>query len=206
VKLHNDPRAELRAQGRRYVFSVLHAHQVAAVIDGEKGTGAMVSRSADGQIIVPSLRVRGIVPVRGSGRGAAGGKGGIAALDALVVHVRGGKPAYLAVDGPRGPRGHVHKGIAVLAQQADAVVLNLVAVADRRWTLHRSWDKLQIPKPFSTIQGYFSEPLTIVPGESIESFRQRIEASLHAMEATCDPSSPANARPDAGQLAARHAA
>lgn len=167
---------------------MLHAHQLSTVINGEPGTGAMVSRSSDGQIIVPSLRVRGIVPVRGSARGASISKGGLAALDALVAHVRSENPAYLAVDGPRGPRSHVHKGIAVLAQRSDAAVLNLVAIPSRRWILRQTWDRLQIPMPFSTIRGYFAQPLAIRPGESIEQFRLRIEASLRALEARYDPS------------------
>ncbi len=64
VRVHDDPRPQLRSQGKRYIFSVLHAHQVSAIVDSEKGTGAMVSRSLDGQIIVPALRVRGVIPVR----------------------------------------------------------------------------------------------------------------------------------------------
>ncbi len=186
IKIHGDPRPILRANEKRYVFSVLHAHQVAAIIDGERGTGAMVSRSADGQIIVPSLWVRGIVPIRGSGRGSASNKGGLAALDALVEHVRSGKPAYLAVDGPRGPRGHVHKGIASLAQQSDAAVLNFVAIPSKKWVL-KSWDRLQIPKPFSTIHAYFAKPLMSAEGESVEQFRLRIEESLNALEGLHDP-------------------
>jgi lysophospholipid acyltransferase (LPLAT)-like uncharacterized protein len=188
VRLHNDPRGALKAAGKRYIYAVLHAHQVSAIVDGEPGTGAMVSRSLDGQIIVPALRVRGIVPVRGSGgRGDGGGRGGREALQALIDHVRGGRPAYLAVDGPRGPRGHVHKGIAVLARQADAAVILMVPVPTRRWILKRAWDRLQIPRPFSRIDGYFAEPLTSEEGESAEAFRARIELRLRTLELEHDP-------------------
>ncbi|MGI9473909.1 MAG: DUF374 domain-containing protein [Rubripirellula sp.] len=122
IRLHGDPRKRLKEKKTRYVYAVLHAHQVAAIIDGEPGTGAMVSQSGDGEIIVPSLRIRGIVPVRGSGgRGQGKGRGGLAALEALIQHVVGGRPAYLAVDGPRGPRGHVQRGIVKLASQHPTV-------------------------------------------------------------------------------------
>src|SRR6056297_308359 len=74
VRVHDDPRETLRRDGVRYIYAVLHAHQVAAILGGERGTGAMVSRSRDGEIIVPSLRIRGIIPVRGSGsRGGSQG-------------------------------------------------------------------------------------------------------------------------------------
>lgn len=188
VRVHDDPRPKLRAAGRRYIYAVLHAHQVSAVIDGERGTGAMVSRSRDGQLIVPALRISGIVPVRGSGgRGDGGGRGGREALDALVDHVKGGRPAYLAVDGPRGPRGHVHKGIAVLARQAEAAVVVMIPVPTRRWVLSKAWDRLQIPKPFCRIDGYFGEPVEPVAGETAEALRQRIESALMRLEELHDP-------------------
>ena len=66
IRLHNDPRPGLRASSRAYIYSVLHSHQIATVIQGETGTGAMVSRSDDGELLIPCLRVRGIVPIRGS--------------------------------------------------------------------------------------------------------------------------------------------
>ncbi|MGN6136764.1 MAG: DUF374 domain-containing protein [Aureliella sp.] len=202
VRVHNDPRPQLRSAGKRYIYSVLHAHQLSAIIDSERGTGAMVSRSLDGQIIVPALRVRGVVPVRGSGgRGRGVGRGGREALEALVEHVKGGRPAYLAVDGPRGPRGHVHKGVAVLARQCDAAVLLMVAVPTRRWLLSRSWDRLQIPKPFSAIDGYFAPPIFPAEDETAEQLRQRIENALRQLECEYDASEASlSARDPIGRL------
>ncbi|MAG92232.1 MAG: hypothetical protein CMJ48_00560, partial [Planctomycetaceae bacterium] len=182
IRCHADPRPELRAAGEPYIYSVLHAHQVAAVIDGEPGTGAMVSRSRDGELIVPGLRVRGIVPVRGSSHRNGKDRGGMTAFNALVEHVQGGRPAYLAVDGPRGPRNHVNKGIALLSQKTGAAVINIVPVPTRRWILSRAWDRLQIPKPFSTIHFHFGEPIRPRAGEDVELYRQRIEAALNALE------------------------
>src|SRR4051794_30732183 len=123
VHMHNDQRAALKAAGRSYVYSVLHAHQLAAATCGHNGTAAMVSPSRDGDLIALGLRCVGIIPIRGSSKRNRD-NGGIEALNGLVEHVRGGRPAYLAVDGPRGPRNRVHKGIAVLSQRADAAVIN----------------------------------------------------------------------------------
>jgi len=187
VHVHADPRLGLRARSQLYAYSVLHAHQVSAIIDGEPGTGAMVSRSADGGLLIPSLRARGIVPIRGSGRRKGRDKGGRAALDALIEHVLGGAPAYFAVDGPRGPRNRVRKGIAVLSQRTNAAVLNVVAVPTRRWILTGAWDRLQIPRPFATINFYFGEPLRPRQGEGIEQYRERIETALNELEREHDP-------------------
>ena len=187
IRRYGDPRDELRSQSRRYLYSVLHAHQVAAIIDGEPGTGAMVSRSGDGGIIVPSLRARGIVPIRGSSSRDGADKGGLAAFQALVTHVEQGAPAFLAVDGPRGPRNRVHRGIALLSQKTGAAVINIVPVPTRRWILTGTWDRLQIPKPFSTIHVYFGEPILPQEGEDCQAYCSRIEAALNALELAHDP-------------------
>ncbi len=101
---------------------------------------------------------------------------------ALIEHVRGGAPAYFAVDGPRGPRNRVHNGIARLSQLTGAAVLNIVPVPTRRWILTGSWDRLQIPKPFATINVYFGEPVFPRDQEDLEQYRQRIERSLNDLE------------------------
>lgn len=142
----------------------------------------MVSRSGDGAIIIPSLLARGIVPIRGSSSRRGQDKGGQAAFQQLVSHVEAGRPAFLAVDGPRGPRNRVHRGIALLSQKTAAVVLNIVAVPTRRWILSRTWDRLQIPKPFTTINVYFGEPLFPEEGEDSQVFCDRIQSSLTALE------------------------
>ncbi|MGB7345485.1 MAG: DUF374 domain-containing protein, partial [Pirellulaceae bacterium] len=133
VRVHNDPRAAMTQAGIPHVFAALHAHQVAAMVSADPGTGAMVSRSDDGQIIVPALRANGHVPVRGSSGKAD--KGGATALKALIEYLGVGTPVILAVDGPRGPRGTVHKGIGVLAKKAGAGVLPVLVITNRRLIL-----------------------------------------------------------------------
>jgi lysophospholipid acyltransferase (LPLAT)-like uncharacterized protein len=187
VRLHNDPRPTLRADGARYVYSVLHAHQIAAATCRERGTAAMVSQSRDGDFVSLGLKLVGIKTIRGSSRRRGKDNGGLSALSNLVEHVRTGHPAYLAVDGPRGPRNRVHKGIAVLSQQTGAAVLNVVAVPTRRWIFKRSWDRFQIPKPFCRIEIFVAAPIWPQHGEPIEQYRRRIEQSLCQLEILGDP-------------------
>lgn len=188
VSIHGaDPRVALNNASAPYVYSILHAQQVAAAINREKGTAAMVSRSADGQLLMSGFWALGIIPVRGSSRGKGGDKGGLLAIDEMVAHVRGGQPALIAVDGPRGPRNRVRKGIAVLSRESGGAVLNVVLVPSRRWVLNGAWDRMQIPKPFCRIDAYFAEPLTPTEGESVEAYRVRIEESLNGLERDHDP-------------------
>ena len=187
MRVHNDPRPALKSAGTRYVYALLHAHQLSTLAGAEPGVAAMVSRSGDGELIVPILKSLGIKPVRGSNRRHNQDKGGIEALGEMIEHVNSGKPAYLAVDGPRGPRNQVRKGIAALAKDTSAAVLVVVAIPTRRWIVRKAWDRIQIPKPFCTVDGYFGEPLTIGAEESVEEFRKRIEQALNALESQWDP-------------------
>lgn len=185
VRIHGeDPRPAMRARGEKYVYSILHAQQIAITAFAERGTAAMVSQSADGELLQPIFKVLGVVPKRGSNR-----RGGADALDAMVEHVDSGAgPALIAVDGPRGPRGQVRKGIASLSQRTGATVLNILAVPRRRLVFAKAWDRFQAPLPFSRIDAYFAEPIRPEPGEGVESLRRRIEKSLNELERQHDPS------------------
>lgn len=184
VRIHGiDPRPGMRARGEKYVYSILHAHQVAIIAFAEKNTAAMVSRSADGELLQPTFKMLGVTPQRGSN-----GRGGTAALDAMVEHVASGVgPALIAVDGPRGPRGQVRKGIAALAKRSGAEVLNVIVVPRWRKTFGGAWDRFQLPMPFSRLDAYFAEPIRPQPGESTEALRRRVEQSLNELERKHDP-------------------
>src|SRR5262245_13952600 len=107
----DDPRPALRAQGRGYIYALLHAHQISAlVVNDDRRMAAMVSQSVDGTRLVPILRARRVLAVRGSTRSRGRDKGGRSALAKLGDLLRAGVPSLLAVDGPLGPRTHVHRG------------------------------------------------------------------------------------------------
>ena len=185
IRMHNDLREQMASQGNRYVYGTFHAHQIGGLMAAERGTGAMVSRSDDGEMVVPTLVWSGHVPIRGSS--GTGGKGGATALQSLIKHVLNGHGAMLAVDGPRGPRGSVQKGIGLLSQKTDAAVLMAVAVPTRRWIFRRTWDQFQLPKPFSRIDVYLSDPIWPEVGESLDRLITRIERVLSELEERYDP-------------------
>jgi lysophospholipid acyltransferase (LPLAT)-like uncharacterized protein len=75
----------------------------------------------------------------------------------------------------------------LLSQKTGAVVLIAVAVPTRRWFLTHTWDRLQIPKPFSTIHIYFGDPIFPREGACVERYRQRIQQALNELELKHDP-------------------
>ena len=91
------------------------------------------------------------------------------------------------MDGPRGPRNHVNRGIAKLSLATGAAVLIAVPIPRRRWILSRTWDRFQIPKPFTRMEIFFAPPMLSYEGEDLEVFRQRIEDALTAFEEQHDP-------------------
>lgn len=184
---HNDQRPALAAEGKTIIYSLLHAHQIGVMMKADPGTAAMVSRSLDGQLIVPALKALRCVAIRGSKWRPWERKGGREAIDELTQHSLNGGPVAIAVDGPRGPRGKAHKGVAALSQATGAAVLNVVAIPSHRIVLRRTWDFMQIPLPFSTIKGCFADPIYPIAGEKLEAYRQRIELHLRALEAKFDP-------------------
>lgn len=185
----DDPRPGLREAGRRYVYAILHAQQLNFILfSDERPVAAMISASRDGDLIVPPCRLRGVIPVRGSTRKKGKDKGGARALDLLREHVREGTPALLAVDGPRGPRSTVHWGVVKLALELDACVVIAGVFPNRRKLLSKSWDRTQLPLPFTTLVGRFGavvDPRDF-PGDAA-GLRQRVHDELVALERAWDP-------------------
>lgn len=187
-KVLNDPRPALRRAGSTYIYALLHAHQVAAVfVNDDRLMTAMVSRSADGDLLVPSLRLRRVIPVRGSSSSRGRDKGGFDALELMKQHLSRGVPALLAVDGPNGPRNRVSRGVARLSLETSTPVLPVAVLPSRRWILARSWDRFQIPKPFCTIRLIFGTPLRPEAYADAQAMRRAISEALDALEATHDP-------------------
>ncbi|MCC9657460.1 lysophospholipid acyltransferase family protein [Rhodopirellula halodulae] len=186
VRVRNDQRERLmRRTGKSHALAILHAHQLAALSLSAPRAGAMVSRSRDGDLLLPLLRASNCVPIRGSS--GAGQKGGATALTTLIRHVKKGHPGVIAVDGPRGPRGAVQKGIAMLAMKADVPIIPVVLIPRRRWIFQKAWDRMQILLPFTLVDAMFGDPIFAGPDASIEELTAQVEASLKAMELQMDP-------------------
>lgn len=187
-EVFDDPRPAIRASGRAYIYALLHAHQLAAVfVNDDRRIAAMLSRSADGDLLAPSLRLRRITPVRGSSRSGSRDKGGRRALQELMDTVRGGIPALIAVDGPRGPRNHVHRGVAELALGTGVPVLPVIVLPSRRWLLTRAWDRFQIPRPFCTVRLIFGPPIDPSSYQDAPELLQDISSGLNELERLHDP-------------------
>ena len=107
------------------------------------GMAALVSASRDGAFLAGILERFRIQPVRGSSS-----RRGAQALLELTTWAERGHDLTITPDGPRGPRYQIQDGIVSLAQMTG---LPLVPVAlNLNWKIQlKSWDRFQIPLPFS---------------------------------------------------------
>ena len=79
------------------------------------------------------------------------------------------------------------RGIGLLAQKTSAGVLTAVAVPSKRWIFRTTWDQFQLPRAFSCIDLYLSDPLFPNADDSLEGFSRRIETVLRELEEGHDP-------------------
>lgn len=144
----------------------------------DRGIVVVTSENFDGEWIARIIRRFGFGAARGSTS-----RGGARALRSLLRTIAD-RPAAFTVDGPRGPRGVVQPGVVWLAKATGAAIIPVHAEADRHWTLG-SWDRTQIPKPFTTVAISIGEPFYVPRNASegdVEGYRQRLDTALFEAE------------------------
>ena len=110
-----------------------------------RGIVALTSANFDGQWIARIIEHLGNRTIAGSSS-----RGGARALLELRREVERGHPVAFALDGPRGPARVAQPGAVWLAAETGSPILPFHAEASRFWTAN-SWDKTQVPKPFSRV-------------------------------------------------------
>lgn len=140
-----------------------------------RGIVVITSSNFDGEWIAGIIERFGF----GTSRGSTS-RGGARALLQLSRDLAAGRPAGFTVDGPRGPAQVSQPGAVWLAKASGHPVLPFHLEADRAWTLG-SWDRTQIPKPWSTVAISIGEPFYVprdAGEDEIEQYRQRLDAAL----------------------------
>lgn len=146
----------------------------------ERGVAVLVSRHHDGEIISQIICRLGYGVVRGSST-----RGGLRALLEMVRAGRAGCPLGVTPDGPRGPRRTLQNGVLHISQRSQLPIVPLALEAVRRKELD-SWDRFQIPYPFSRVAVVVGSPQSIprdVPSNELESlWGPRVTAAIEDAE------------------------
>jgi lysophospholipid acyltransferase (LPLAT)-like uncharacterized protein len=167
-------------QGRRPIMAFWHGRVLAATYFFRgRGIVVMISENFDGEWIARIIERFGFGTSRGSSS-----RGGRRALMQLKRQMDDGRPAGFAVDGPRGPARQVQPGVVWLAKLTGNPVVPFHMEAARYWNL-RSWDRTQIPRPFTTVALVVGTPIE-VSGDAdeamLEAKRLEVEQSLYRLE------------------------
>ncbi|GAB5470496.1 MAG: lysophospholipid acyltransferase family protein [Rhodospirillales bacterium] len=146
----------------------------------------LTSSHRDGLLVARTVERLGAKTVSGSG--SAPTKGGAEALEALREAAEGGEVIGITPDGPRGPFLRVKGGCVRVAQKA-AIPIVPFALAQRRASYLKTWDRFVLPWPFSRGVLLFGEPVAVPMDRSLgsaEAARRAVEDSLIALTQEAD--------------------
>lgn len=108
---------------------------------------AVVSLSKDGTMLANALEMMGFALIRGSSS-----RGKDVVKSEMIDCLREGNAIAITPDGPRGAR-HVFKyGSVRIASETQTPILFIDIAFEKAWRLEKSWDKFEIPKPFSRVE------------------------------------------------------
>jgi lysophospholipid acyltransferase (LPLAT)-like uncharacterized protein len=170
---------DILRSGRRPILALWHGRIVAGLhYFRNRGVVVITSQNFDGEWIARILLRFGFGVARGSTS-----RGGARALVQLRQELAAGHAVAFTVDGPRGPARVAQAGAVWLAGATGQPILPYHIEADRYWTAS-SWDRTQLPKPFSTVGIALGPPLDVRGTEPdvLEDGRRRLEAALGEVE------------------------
>ena len=172
----------IAARGLHPIHSFWHGRIFPATIYFQRrGIVVITSENYDGEWIARIIQKFGYGTARGSTS-----RGGPKALLQLVRDVKS-KGVAFTLDGPRGPAEVAQPGAVWLAKATGNPLLPFHAEAASSWTL-RSWDRTQIPKPFTTVAMAIREPIYVsrdADDRALDEARSALEVSLSAARHQC---------------------
>ncbi len=167
-------------EGRRPIMAFWHGRVLSATYFFRgRGIVVMISENFDGEWIARIIERFGFLTSRGSTS-----RGGRRALLELKRAMDQGRPSGFAVDGPRGPARKAQPGAVWLAKLTGNPVVPFHMEASKFWSL-KSWDRTQIPSPFSTVAVAVGSPIDVprdADEAALERKRVELEESLYALE------------------------
>ncbi len=161
-----------------YIIALWHAHQCClyAVPNREK-VNVMISNSRDGDIIAHATQTMGLKVIRGSKSQKA-----IQATMGMIECLQNGEIGAITVDGPRGPKGIVHKGIISIAKTTNVPIVPVAYYSPQKNFLKfNTWDEFRFPLGFCKPVVKFGEPIYVdkdITNEGIKELQNVIAQAI----------------------------
>ena len=154
--------------GHRAIFTFWHSCIFSATWFWRKrGIVVMSSQSRDAEYTSRFIRRFGYGATRGSAT-----RGSRQALREMTECLMSGIDVAFTIDGPRGPAYVAKPGAITLARHTGQAILPFHIAVRRRVELS-SWDRLQIPLPFTRAAAFIAEPIYVSGDASREDIAQK---------------------------------
>ena len=154
---------KIKNNNKNFIFAIWHQNLFTGILS-QKGHPyiVIVSKSKDAEAVAFTCKKFGNYVVRGSSRKGEVDKGGRFAKEEMIEHLKLGHPGAVTVDGPKGPALKVKPGIIDMAKQSRALLVPYNTCSAHYWCF-KSWDKFQLPKPFSKVLISYGDPIEVDP-------------------------------------------
>lgn len=136
----------------------------------------MTSKSFDGEYIARFIQRFGYGAIRGSSS-----RGGSRALVEMIKAMRAGLAMGFTIDGPRGPKYEAKPGPVILAKKTGNPILPFLIETKSYWQA-RSWDDLQIPKPFTKALLIIGEPIYVAADATADEVAVKVDELQTALD------------------------
>lgn len=173
-----------RRMSSQLVFVFWHGRLLPmAYTHRNEGVHILASEHPDGEMLGRTIRFLGFGHVRGSST-----RGGARAILAMVDRLRAGDDIGLTVDGPRGPMHVVKPGAAEIAKLSGCAIIPVTS-ASRRHRTFASWDRFELPLPFTRVVVRYGTPVRVPSDASsaaLETARAEVERILNDITRAAD--------------------
>jgi lysophospholipid acyltransferase (LPLAT)-like uncharacterized protein len=164
------------ATGDQPIFVFWHSCMINAIwFFRNRGIVVMSSISRDGEYTGRVIKRFGYGTARGSAT-----RGGGRALVEMAACLENGIPVAFTIDGPRGPAFVAKPGSVTLARHTGHAILPF-HIATKSYYAIQSWDRMQIPLPFSRSVVCFAEPIYVarsLKGDELAGKHAAVQAAL----------------------------
>jgi lysophospholipid acyltransferase (LPLAT)-like uncharacterized protein len=165
---------EIIRSGKHIIYTFWHNRTFLATwFWRRRGIVVMSSRSFDGECMARCIQRFGYGAARGSPTRDTN-----RAFLQMVKCMKQGMDTAFTIDGPHGPIYVAKQGATRLAQLTGHVILPFHISAKRYWEI-KSWDRFQIPYPFTRAVILLGKPIYVSPEASDSEMAER-QAELQA--------------------------
>ncbi|MFN2482712.1 MAG: lysophospholipid acyltransferase family protein [Pyrinomonadaceae bacterium] len=165
--------------GRQPIYTFWHDQiMLGTYFFRRRGIVVMTSRSFDGEYIARFIRRFGYGAARGSSS-----RGAVSALAEMIRLARAGCPTGFSIDGPRGPRRVAKMGAVLLAKKTGCPILPFT-LTPARYYAAPSWDRLQVPLPFTRVRVLIAPPIHVAPDAdeaALDAAREELQRALDSL-------------------------